>query len=131
MSPELSTRKDYHGHLADIWALGVLLYAMLTGAFPFRATNDQELFKRIARGYYEIPSYVSPEAQSLIRRMLRMNPFERPSCEEMLQDSWVTGSQNSYRNLKDFLSNKIEEYRKLGTKTEPKEEINNELHPES
>jgi tRNA A-37 threonylcarbamoyl transferase component Bud32 len=133
MAPELATRRDYQGQPADTWALGVLLYAMLTGTFPFRGANDQDLFKRIARGYYEIPSYLSPEVQSLIRKMLRLNPLERPTAEEILMDPWVSGQQNSYRNLKDFLSNKIEEYRRLGTKTEPKEELehtNNNITPE-
>jgi Serine/threonine protein kinase len=38
MAPELASRKEYYGHLADIWAMGILLFALLTGHFPFKGT---------------------------------------------------------------------------------------------
>ena len=39
----------------DLWALGVILFEMLTGNWPFPATNEFELFKRIERAPYKIP----------------------------------------------------------------------------
>ena len=36
MAPEITRKQDYYGHLVDIWALGILLYCMLCGAFPFK-----------------------------------------------------------------------------------------------
>lgn len=36
MAPELTARKNYYGHLVDIWALGILLYVLLCGQFPFK-----------------------------------------------------------------------------------------------
>jgi serine/threonine protein kinase len=36
MAPELVTRKYYFGHLVDIWALGISLYVLLCGYFPFK-----------------------------------------------------------------------------------------------
>jgi len=36
MAPELAMKKDYYGHLIDIWAAGILLYVLLVGYFPFR-----------------------------------------------------------------------------------------------
>jgi 5'-AMP-activated protein kinase catalytic alpha subunit len=41
MSPELVRKVAYNGAKADIWALGVILYLMLIGVFPFRAGNEQ------------------------------------------------------------------------------------------
>ena len=39
MSPELSKKIPYNGANVDIWALGIMLYQMLVGKLPFRATN--------------------------------------------------------------------------------------------
>ena len=36
MAPELIARKNYFGHLVDIWALGVMLFVFLSGRFPFQ-----------------------------------------------------------------------------------------------
>jgi serine/threonine protein kinase len=41
MSPEIAGRQSYNGHAADVWALGVSLYLMLHGKFPFRAANEK------------------------------------------------------------------------------------------
>ena len=41
MSPELAAGQTYSGMSADIWALGVCLYLMLTGKFPFKASNEK------------------------------------------------------------------------------------------
>jgi serine/threonine protein kinase len=41
MSPELVKKMSYNGAKADIWALGVTMYLMLIGKYPFRATSEQ------------------------------------------------------------------------------------------
>jgi serine/threonine protein kinase len=53
MAPEITRKSDYEGMPVDIWALGVLLYVMLTGTFPFRGTSEQDLYARIQRGSYK------------------------------------------------------------------------------
>ena len=37
MSPEIVSKKEYSGPAADVWACGVLLFALLTGTTPFKA----------------------------------------------------------------------------------------------
>jgi serine/threonine protein kinase len=49
MAPEIVTKKEYLGPPADIWALGVLYYALLCGKFPFKGQNDKELYKKICK----------------------------------------------------------------------------------
>jgi MAP/microtubule affinity-regulating kinase len=49
MSPEIVNKREYLGAPTDIWASGVLLYAMLCGQFPFKGVSDKDLFKKIMR----------------------------------------------------------------------------------
>jgi serine/threonine protein kinase len=39
MAPELIKKHEYDGKQVDMWAIGVLLYVMLTKEFPFRGNN--------------------------------------------------------------------------------------------
>ena len=50
MSPEIVSKREYHGAPADIWACGVLLYALVCGTFPFKSTLEKELYRKIQRG---------------------------------------------------------------------------------
>jgi len=47
MAPEIVTRQEYRGDKADIWALGVVLYTLLQGIFPFKGESDSELYSKI------------------------------------------------------------------------------------
>ena len=40
MAPEITRKSDYEGRPVDIWALGVLLFVMITGQFPFRGISE-------------------------------------------------------------------------------------------
>jgi len=113
MAPELASKKDYYGHSTDIWAAGILLYVILAGYFPFKDPNEKELFRKITRGQYDFSSHMSEDAKSLIKKMLRMNPLERVSAEEILQDKWFTGQQSQPTNLKNYLNSKIQQYKNI------------------
>lgn len=47
MAPELTKKKEYDGRAVDMWALGVLLFVMLTGVFPFKGTSESDLYYKI------------------------------------------------------------------------------------
>ena len=49
MAPEIVSKVEFAGPPADIWALGVLLYALLNGRFPFKGSNDKELYTNICK----------------------------------------------------------------------------------
>lgn len=54
MAPEITMKKEYDGKTVDMWALGVLLYVMLTGVFPFKETRKQICtikFKKVTSRY--------------------------------------------------------------------------------
>lgn len=66
MSPEIVNKVEYSGPPADIWALGVLLYAMLCGTFPFKGQTDKELYAKINSGKYNIPEFLSLGAVKIL-----------------------------------------------------------------
>ena len=50
--------KPYLGKPSDMWALGVVLFTMLYGQFPFYDTVPQELFRKIKSADFRLPKYV-------------------------------------------------------------------------
>ena len=71
MCPELASRQPYNGFCADIWALGISLYLMLYGKFPFRAADERELFRLIQQGKYKVDYDLSPQVRNLMEKMLK------------------------------------------------------------
>ena len=41
MAPEIVQKKEYRGQAADIWALGVMMFVMLIGYFPYKGNSDE------------------------------------------------------------------------------------------
>lgn len=66
MAPEIVVKKEYRGSLADVWALGVLLYVILTGVFPFKGQTDKELYQKICAADYPKMVGVSKSVENLI-----------------------------------------------------------------
>ena len=86
--------RGYKGFQSDIWSLGVLLFTMLTGKVPFKATSMPELQKVIISGKYEmspeIGSQLSAEALDLIKQLLITDPKKRISIPEILVHPWIS-----------------------------------------
>lgn len=64
---------------------------MLIGTFPFRAANEQELYRLIinAKYRYREEGAISESAKRFISRMLQPKPEERATASELLKDSWL------------------------------------------
>ena len=80
---------------ADMWSLGVLLYAMLSGRAPFGQQRSPKLARRIRMGELNFNDVVfrdvSADAIDLIRRLVVVEPSKRLSAEEALRHPWVAG----------------------------------------
>ena len=81
---------SYSGRAADMWSLGVMLYTMLVGRYPFADSDACTLFSRIRRGRYPMPVDVplSPAARCLIRSLLTVKPEDRLTADEALRHPW-------------------------------------------
>lgn len=89
IAPEIITSQGYEGFYADHWSLGVLLYAMLCGAIPFKAENMLELLKVVRASPLTFPAAVSDNAKNLIKGLLTVNPYQRFSIPEILSHPWM------------------------------------------
>ncbi|NXY15146.1 NEK2 kinase, partial [Atrichornis clamosus] len=85
MSPEQMNYMSYN-EKSDIWSLGCLLYELCALSPPFTAYNQKELAEKIREGKFRrIPYRYSEELNELLRDMLNVKDYCRPSVEDILQ----------------------------------------------
>jgi serine/threonine protein kinase len=75
MAPEVLQGLPYDPQPADIWSIGVILYCMLSGSFPF---PDK---RAIIAVDFEMPAYFTVPMRSLISSILQRDPRRRPSID--------------------------------------------------
>ncbi|CAI9721555.1 serine serine/threonine-protein kinase 40-like [Octopus vulgaris] len=86
ISPDVLSGKPYLGKPSDMWALGVVLFTMIYGQFPFYDSAPQELFRKIKVAEYSIPSdnNISQDTILVIRKLLILDPNTRLAATEVL-----------------------------------------------
>eukprot|EP00177_Eucheuma_denticulatum_P006981 GFKZ01012695.1.p1 GENE.GFKZ01012695.1~~GFKZ01012695.1.p1 ORF type:complete len:475 (-),score=70.73 GFKZ01012695.1:134-1558(-) len=87
-APEVIGGQAYEGAPADVWSLGVVLYAMTTGGVPFDDDNLHRLMAKVNSGAFYIPEPVPEDLADVIRSMLRIDPKERATLEEIKKSKW-------------------------------------------
>lgn len=76
LPPEMLNGRLYSFE-ADVWSLGVMLYRMLCGVFPFDGRRTKEVFHRIKKERLRMPAWISPAARDLLHGLLDKRPERR------------------------------------------------------
>ena len=76
VSPEM-LNENSSGPFVDLWALGVVLYEMVTGERPFKGTHELAIFDEIKNRKIKYPENTPEHAVDLIEQLLQLNPLER------------------------------------------------------
>ncbi|XP_021926277.1 serine/threonine-protein kinase NIM1-like isoform X2 [Zootermopsis nevadensis] len=90
-APELFRDEMYLGAPVDIWALGVLLYFMVTAQMPFKAPTVAVLKKHVLEGTFSVPGHVSFQCRKMIEGILKKEPRERLTLQEICNSVWLKG----------------------------------------
>ena len=101
-APEMLEGKSYKGSTVDIWSAGIVLFYMLCGYFPFEDSNNDKLYKKICKGKFEIPKFLSKNAKDLISKILVVNIQRRINIKDIKKHPWVLNyleKDKSYGNI--------------------------------
>lgn len=88
VAPEVICRKGYEGSKADIWSCGVILFVLIAGYLPFHEANLMEMYRKLKAADFKCPSWISPEAKSLISKMLDPQANTRISISKIMKNPW-------------------------------------------
>jgi aurora kinase len=87
-APELINHLD-HNYKVDLWSLGVLLFELLTNRNPFDDKYLSKIKEHIKECKYTFPKFVSKGGKELINSILKTDPEERPSLNDIIDNSWL------------------------------------------
>ncbi|XP_015228723.1 PREDICTED: serine/threonine-protein kinase PLK3 [Cyprinodon variegatus] len=89
LAPEVLNRQG-HSAESDVWSLGCVMYTLMCGNPPFETLDLKETYKCIKEVRYTIPSTISPAAQKLISGILKKNPTDRLTLDQILNHEFFT-----------------------------------------
>jgi serine/threonine protein kinase len=87
LPPELISTGRY-SRAADVWSLGIVLYALATGKLPFAHKDFSVLCRQIVASHIRYPGTLNEDLTDLLRRMLCRDPAKRITIEQIKQHPW-------------------------------------------
>ena len=93
-APEVIKNEKYNGEKIDVYSLGVILYIITCGMFPFVDENIKKLIFKITKGQFTIPNFLSFSCKNLIKNLMNLDPEKRYDLKEIKNDSWVKALNN-------------------------------------
>ena len=126
-SPEMVAGKKYNGIKIDIWATGIILFAMLCGYLPFEDKNNEKLFDKILECKIEYPDFLSEESKDLIKKILVIEPEKRITIPEIKKHKFYLKGKRLFNEI--FTIKQIDNVSENNNK-EKKENIENKENEE-
>ncbi|TYI06456.1 hypothetical protein ES332_A10G160500v1 [Gossypium tomentosum] len=113
MAPEVLKRN--YGEEVDVWSIGVILYILLCGVPPFWAETEEGIAHAIIKGEIDFKRdpwpKVSGEAMELVKNMLRPNPYNRMTIQEILEHPWIQNPKHCPNvNLGENVRSRIKQF---------------------
>ena len=89
-APEILTASKYNPFKADIWSIGVVLYTIVCGIYPWPHESQKQAIDAIVSGTYSFPDNItlSDDVKDLTRKMMSLND-NRIMIDEIRQHPWV------------------------------------------
>lgn len=101
VSPEMLKNRQAT-NMSDVWALGVIIFQMITNIMPFNAPNEYLIYQKIQNLDYKYPDEFDPNARDLVSSLIKLEPSERLGATDDLE---TVGYQSIRRHAflsKDF-----------------------------
>ncbi|CAK8688431.1 unnamed protein product [Clavelina lepadiformis] len=86
--PEILKQQKYDGKLADLWSLGIILFAMVNGGLPFKESDAKAVLGAMKKPVY-FKGCLTQDCKDLIRGLLKLKPVKRLSIPEVYAHSWM------------------------------------------
>lgn len=102
VAPEILAKKGYNGAQVDIWSCGIILYVLIAGYLPFNDPNLMVMYRKIYKGEFRCPKWISPDLKRFLSRLLDTNPETRITVDEINSDPWF---KKGYREVKLYSDN--------------------------
>lgn len=106
VSPEVLNKS--YGKKCDLWSVGVVVYMIICGYYPFYGDSTNEIVKHVASGKLDYPTAewggVAASAKEFVSALLTVDPKERPSALEAIEHPWIVKHTAARKTLSRSLS---------------------------
>jgi len=88
IAPEVVRRERYDGKAADCWSMGVILYVLMAGYFPFEAETLIDLFDLIRDSKVVYPYWFNTDLVDLLKSIFVYDPSKRYTITDIKNHEW-------------------------------------------